>query len=64
MSLCLDTWGNPILFYDTKIQLTDFLTYLTLSTNCEFIKIWDTIHTFFMCDYSCRCVTKRETNKF
>ena len=64
MSLCLDTRGNPILFYDTKIQLTDFLTYLTLPTNCEFIKIWDTINTFFMCDYSCRCVTKRATNKF
>ena len=64
MSLCLDTRGNPILFYDTKIQLTDFLTYLTLSTNCEFIKIWDTIHTFFMCDHSCCCVTKTATNKF
>ena len=64
MSLCLDTRGNPILCYDNKTQLTNVVTYLTLSTNCEFIKIWDTIHTFFMGDNSCRCVTKRATNKF
>ena len=64
MSLCLDTRGNPILCYDTKILLTNVLTYLTLPTNCEFIKIWDTINTFFMCDHSCRCVTKNATNKF